>query len=417
MRIWSLGVWCSLLVCGACADAVPPLTFDIRALTTAGTNPFDGDNEFDRVRIRVQQEGSEVVNLESPVSGTFDLSTSFESLSAPTRVRLELEGETDLHGAPPIFAPGASQGVVRFAVGVPSTCERVDGFDRETREGASYARIDTFILGAGGDGSDSVWIFDLLRLATTELEPLPSAGATTSTRLGSSSALIVGEIVGEDAAAYRYDLSVNPDRDTRVAALMLHEGANETTALLTRSNGGALAVGPGEGFSLVAPDGRVISGTMDEERTRPALVEIGGSLLIIGGNTQGALFEVVDVDRAETTPMGDAVLPSSVAALHVDDGVWLLHADGTTSVLTGCPSCDVRPGDDVIPGVGGARHVAIDGMLFSVDAGSDGPSRQPFASLTEASVPRALFAYESDIVFVADAEGAQLCFPDTLAAL
>ena len=414
----SLWVVCGLVglsvLSGGCADAVAPLTFDIRAFTTAGTDPFAAeDANFTRVRIRVQQEGSEVVNLESATAGTFDLSTSFESLSAPTRVRLELEGDPPLHGAPPLFAPGASQGVVHFAVGAPSSCERVAGFDRDSAEGASYARIDTFILGAGGTASASVWIFDLLRLATTELDPLPSPGPSVSTRLGTSSALIINE-----TAAYRYDLAVDPSRDERVAELVLHDGADHTTALLTRSNGGALAVGPGRGLSLIAPDGRVIRGQMPFPRTRPGLVELGGSLFIFGGNTEGALFEVVDVDRGSTTSMGEGLLPPSVGALNVDGTVWLLHDDDTSSVLRNCPACEVSEGR-TSASVVGQSHLVSDGMLSTVLPAAS-PASEPPRLMRWASplaAPRALFAYESGMVFLADAEGAQLCFPSVLSPL
>ncbi|MFT5357359.1 MAG: hypothetical protein ACI9KE_004593 [Polyangiales bacterium] len=394
---------------------MPGLTFDIRALTTAGTDPFADGAEFDRVRIRIKQEDSQVINLEALTAGTFDLSASFDSLSAPTRVRLELEGDFPLHGAPPIFAPGTSQGIVRFAVGAPSSCERVDGFDRDSAEGASYSRIDTFILGAGGRDSNSVWIFDLLRLATTELDPLPDAGRTASTRLGSSSALIISET----HAAFRYDLAVDPNRDDRIARLELHDDADHTTALLTRENGGALAVGPGMEFSLIAPDGRVITGPMSVARDRPGLVELGGSLFIFGGNTEGALFEIVDVDRGTTTPMGDAILPPSVGALNVDGTVWLLHEDDTSSVLRGCPACEVAPGPETSAAVAGSTHLVTAGMLSTVLPGPIPPDQQPSLRPLASPLipPRALFAYESDIVFLADDEGAQLCFPLDLAPL
>lgn len=397
---------------------MPALTFDIRALTTAGEDPFVDADTFDRVRIRVKQEDSEIISLEAATAGTFDLSTSFESLSAPTQVRLELEGDEPLHGAPPLFAPGASQGVVRFAVGSPSSCERVDGFDRDSTEGASFTRIDTFILGSGGD-SNSVWIFDLLRLATIELDPLPSEGPTVSARLGASSAVIINE-----TGAYRYDLGVDPNQSDRVTELALHIGANASTALLTRENGGVLAVGPGEGFSLIAPDGRIILGDeMSVARTRPGLVELNGQLLIFGGNTEGALFEIVDVDRGETTAMGEGALPPSVGALTVEGSVWLLHDDDTSSVLHGCPaSCDVT--EDATSGLLAAgRHIITDGMLFAVLPEPVALGELPRLELLASPVtplvtpPRALFAYESGIVFLADDEGAQLCFPRVLAPL
>ncbi|MFK8002779.1 MAG: hypothetical protein AB8H86_24560 [Polyangiales bacterium] len=416
MRTWTFGLWCSVLLCGACADAVPALTFDIRALTTAGEDPFVDADSFDRVRIRVKQQDSQVITLEAATAGTFDLSTSFESLSAPTRVRLELEGDNPLHGAPPVFAPGASQGVVRFAVGAPSSCERVDGFDRDS-DGASFTRIDTFILGAGGQDSSSVWIFDLLRLATTELDPLPSEGPTVSTRLGASSALIIN-----DSGAYRYDLGVDPSQDDRVAELALHQGADHTTALLTRENGGVLAVGPGLGFSLIAPDGRVILGDdLATARTRPGLVEIGGSPFIFGGNADGALFEIVDVDRGETTPMGDGTLPSSAGALNVDGTVWLIHDDDTSSVIRGCPACEMPEAGPANSGVVvGATHLITAGMLSAVPLEEalppgQAPTLDPVAS--PLTPPRAVFAYESGIVFLADDEGAQLCFPGDLSPL
>lgn len=395
---------------------MPALTFDIRALTTAGEDPF-ADEGFARVRIRVQQEDSDIVNLEAATAGTFDLSTSFESLSAPTRVRLELIGDDPLHGAPPLFAPGASQGAVRFAVGRPSTCERVAGFDHESAE-ASFSRIDTFILGVSGTGG--VWIFDLLRLATTELDPLPSEGATTSTRLGTSSAVIIN-----DVGAYRYDLGVDPSQDDRVTVLDLAEhDADHTTALLTRQNGGVLAVGPGDRFSLIAPDGRVIEGQMSVARTRPGLVELNGQLLIFGGNTEGALFEVVDVDRGVTTPMGDGTLPPSVGALNVDGTVWLVHDDSTSSVIQSCPAnCEVSPGPSTDGVVAGASHLITDGMLSAVAQETVPAGEQPALEFVASPLtplltpPHALFAYESGIVFVADDEGAQLCFPDELNAL
>lgn len=396
---------------------MPALTFDIRALTTAGEDPFVDVDTFDRVRIRVKQEDSEIISLEAATAGTFDLSTSFDSLSAPTQVRLELEGEEPLHGAPPLFAPGASQGAVRFAVGAREQCERVDGFDRDSTEGASFTRIDTFILGSGGD-SNSVWIFDLLRLATIELDPLPSEGPTTSTRLGSSSAVIIN-----DTGAYRYDLGVDPNQSDRATELTLHMGANASTALLTRENGGVLAVGPGEEFSLIAPDGRIILGRMDFARTRPGLIELNGQLFIFGGNTEGALFEIVDVDRGETTAMGDGVLPPSVGALNVEGTVWLLHDDDTSSVLQGCPaSCDVS--EEATSGLLAAgRHIITDGMLFVVLPEPVAQGELPRLELLARTVtplvtpPRALFAYESGIVFLADDEGAQLCFPRVLAPL
>ena len=397
---------------------------------------------FDSVTVEVAQEGRPITRVTRRLDGALDLPLELGSLSAPTRVRVRLDGPEPWVGAPPTFVPLAAAGLLRVIVGPTGRCAIVPEAELPRAvEQPATARVETFALIAGGreaDGpSTAVSFVDLLRFYSDDLDPLTlGSGVGRAASLGFERA-----VVATEGGTLLYDLADAEARNTPLGPV--HAGAGPASAVVSRP-GGAVVLGgedrdgPVAGVTWVFEDGRALTSEMQVARRRPAATALGNFVVVAGGAAGPPFAEVLNASTQQSVPVAydDGV---RIGALLVRDGdaLWVVggvDAEGTlrqdTVQLLGCPSAcraesgppwtTARAGAVFADGylVGGDRRV--EALTFRAGVWTVEPAfelqasrRDPFAAVFESGVLVVLGGASEE----GPRRDVELCWPSTLTPL
>ena len=284
------------LLCAAavgCNDDVVQFVFQASIVDGDNGNPVAG-TDADTLRIEIAQGELPIREFEFPISdGQFDATLEFASLSALTRLRIQLEGPTtDLITAPPWFVPSVTNGFLKVVAAGPSSCTAVS-FNTMKAPRANFGMVPsgTFALVVGGTTPDNEQIeyFDALEWQSRLFEAdfsLSFLGETRAATVGQGQILVLPA----DAAPFIFNMLDATDRITQV---VLHSGAGPQSALVSVPGLGAMVIG-GEaggaaraGVSLVKLDGVVTSLQLSEPRAGAVAAALGEDVLVVGGDADG----------------------------------------------------------------------------------------------------------------------------------
>ncbi|MBT8470402.1 MAG: hypothetical protein KJN97_16775 [Deltaproteobacteria bacterium] len=286
-----LGLLC--VAAFSCKESVGSFVFEARIVDGQNGNPVAG-TDATALRIGIQEGELPAQEYAYPITdGDFQALLEFDLFTRPTRIRVEMTGETtELVSASPTFIPTASAGLLRVVAAAPSSCERVT-FNLLEAPRAFFAmvRSGTFALVAGGTGpsDEQLEFFDLLewesRLFVEDFS-VSELGATRAVSIDEAEILVVSD----NTSPFIFNM-LDPDR--RIAPVFLHNGAGPRSALVSVPGVGAMVIGGelgGEGqsgVSLVAPGGDVTPLELSTPRSGPAATALGADVLVVGGNAEG----------------------------------------------------------------------------------------------------------------------------------
>jgi len=359
-RIVLLGLL--LVAAFSCQESVAPFVFEARIVDGQNGNPAAG-TDATALRIGIQEAELPAQEYQYPITdGDFEAVLEFGVFTRPTRIRVEIAGETtELLSASPAFVPTASAGLLRVVTAAPSSCERVT-FDLLEAPRAFFAmvRSGTFALIAGGTASsdEQIEFFDLL-----EWESRLFAEDLSVTDLGETRAASIDEaeilVLPSNAEPFIFNM-LDPSR--RIAPVDLHSGAGPRSALVSVAGVGAMVIGGELGgearseVSLVAPGGEVVSLRLSKPRSGPAATALGANVLVVGGDPDGDAELLLD-GSATGQPVGGVMDGVREGGLLVGDGesraLLLGGTDAEDAVrqdslrFDGCPSaCASGAGPD-----------------------------------------------------------------------
>ena len=277
----------------SCKESAATFVFEARIVDGQNGNPAAG-TDATALRIGIQEGELPAQQYEYPITdGDFEALLEFEVFSGPTRIRVEISGETtELLSASPAFVPSASAGLLRVVTAAPSSCERVT-FDllEAPRAFFGMVRSGTFALIAGGTGpsDEQIEFFDLLewesRLFTEDLS-VSDLGETRAASIDEAEILVLPS----NATPFIFNML---DASRRIVPVVLHSGAGPRSALVSVPGVGAMVIGGELGgeaqseVSLVAPGGEVTSLQLSKPRSGPAATALGADVLVVGGDAEG----------------------------------------------------------------------------------------------------------------------------------
>jgi len=277
----------------SCKESVARFVFEARIVDGQNGNPAAG-TDATALRIGIQEGELPAQEYAYPITdGDFEALLEFGVFTRPTRIRVEMTGETtELLSASPAFVPTASAGLLRVVAAAPSSCERVT-FNLLEAPRAFFAmvRSGTFALIAGGTGlsDEQIEFFDLLewesRLFMEDFS-VSVLGATRAVSIDESEILVVSS----NTTPFIFNM-LDPSR--RIAPVFLHNGAGPRSALVSVPGVGAMVIGGelrGEAqseASLVVPGGDATRLQLSSPRSGPAATALGADVLVVGGNAEG----------------------------------------------------------------------------------------------------------------------------------
>ncbi|MGB5366225.1 MAG: hypothetical protein WBM75_06720 [Polyangiales bacterium] len=314
-----------LVAAFACKESVARFVFQARIVDGQNGNPAAG-TDATALRIGIQEGELPAQAYEYPITdGDFEALLEFGVFTRPTRIRVEIAGETtDLLSASPAFVPTASAGLLRVVAAAPSSCERVT-FNLLEAPRAFFAmvRSGTFALIAGGTApsDEQIEFFDLLewesRLFTEDLS-VTDLAETRAASIDEAEILVLPS----NAEPFIFNM-LDPSR--RIARVDLHIGAGPRSALVSVPGVGAMVIGGELGgeaqseVSLVAPGGEVTSLQLSTPRSGPAATALGADVLVVGGNPEGDAELLLD-GSATGQPVAGVMDGVREGALLVSDG-------------------------------------------------------------------------------------------------
>jgi hypothetical protein len=315
------------------------------------------------LRIGIEESELPVEEYEYPITdGEFEALLEFKAFTRPTRIRVQIEGETtELLTAPPVFVPSASRGFLRVVTAAPSSCERVT-FDLLEAPRAFFGMVPsgTFALIAGGTtaSDEQLEFFDALEWESRlfmEDFVLSDLGETRAASIDEAEILVLPS----NAPPFIFNMV---DVTQRITPVLLHNGAGPRSALVSVPGVGAMVIGgelAGEAqsaVSLVEPEGQVTSLELSAPRSGPAATALGSDVLVVGGDPEGTAEVLI---TAEALMGGDAMghpidgVMDGVreAALLVGDGesraLWIGGTDATDTLRQDTVRFDDCPGSCV----------------------------------------------------------------------
>ncbi|MDH3817289.1 MAG: hypothetical protein OES21_01670, partial [Myxococcales bacterium] len=245
----------------ACNESSARFVFEARIVDGQNGNPAAG-TDATTLLIGIQEGELPAQEYEYPITdGDFEALLEFALFSRPTRIRVEIEGETtQLLSAPPAFVPAVSGGILRVVTAAPSSCERVT-FDLLEAPRAFFGMVQsgTFALVVGGTSpsEEQVEFLDLLewesRLFSEEIV-LADLGATRAASIDEAEILVLPSNTGP----FIFNMF---DTTSRITPVELPNGAGPRSALVSIPGVGAMVIGgefAGEAQStvtLVEPGG------------------------------------------------------------------------------------------------------------------------------------------------------------------
>ena len=337
----------------ACNESSARFVLEARIVDGQNGNPAAG-TDATTLRIGIQEGELPAQEYEYPITdGDFDALLEFALFTRPTRIRVEIEGETtELLTAPPAFVPAASDGILRVVTAAPSSCERVT-FDllEAPRAFFGMVRSGTFALIVGGTGrsEEQVEFLDLLewesRLFSEDIV-LADLGATRAASIDEAEILVLPSNTGP----FIFNMF---DVTRRITPVKLPNGAGPRSALVSIPGVGAMVIGgefAGEAQSavtLVEPGGDVTSLQLSEARSGPAATALGTDVLVVGGDAAGTAEALID-GAAVGQPVPGVMDGVREAGLLVGDGesraLWIGGTNAAdilrqdTIRFDGCPN-------------------------------------------------------------------------------
>ena len=309
----------------ACQESSAPFVFEARIVDGQNGNPAAG-TDATTLRIGIQEGELPAQEYEYPITdGDFDALLEFALFTRPTRIRVEIEGETtELLSAPPAFVPAVSSGILRVVTAAPSSCERVT-FDLLEAPRAFFGMVQsgTFALVVGGTSpsEEQVEFLDLLewesRLFSEDIV-LADLGATRAASIDEAEILVLPSNTGP----FIFNMF---DVTRRITPVELPNGAGPRSALVSIPGVGAMVIGgefAGEAQSavtLVEPGGDVTSLQLSEARSGPAATALGTDVLVVGGDAAGTAEVLID-GAAVGQPVAGVMDGVREAGLLVGDG-------------------------------------------------------------------------------------------------
>ena len=309
----------------ACKESSARFVFEARIVDGQNGNPAAG-TDATTLRIGIQEGELPAQEYEYPITdGDFDALLEFALFTRPTRIRVEIEGETtELLSAPPAFVPAVSSGILRVVTAAPSSCERVT-FDLLEAPRAFFGMVQsgTFALVVGGTSpsEEQVEFLDLLewesRLFSEDIV-LADLGATRAASIDEAEILVLPSNTGP----FIFNMV---DVTRRITPVELPNGAGPRSALVSIPGVGAMVIGgefAGEAQSavtLVEPGGDVTSLQLSEARSGPAATALGTDVLVVGGDAGGTAEVLLD-GAAVGQPVAGVMDGVREAGLLVGDG-------------------------------------------------------------------------------------------------
>jgi hypothetical protein len=315
------------------------------------------------LRIGIEESELPVEEYEYPITdGEFEALLEFKAFTRPTRIRVQIEGETtELLTAPPVFVPSASRGFLRVVTAAPSSCERVT-FDLLEAPRAFFGMVPsgTFALIAGGTtaSDEQLEFFDALEWESRlfmEDFVLSDLGETRAASIDEAEILVLPS----NAPPFIFNMV---DVTQRITPLLLHNGAGPRSALVSVPGVGAMVIGgelAGEAqsaVSLVEPEGQVTSLELSAPRSGPAATALGSDVLVVGGDPEGTAEVLITAEAlmggdATGHPIDGVMDGVREAALLVGDGesraLWIGGTDATDTLRQDTVRFDDCPGSCV----------------------------------------------------------------------
>ncbi len=315
------------------------------------------------LRIGIEESELPVEEYEYPITdGEFEAFLEFKAFTRPTRIRVQIEGETtELLTAPPVFVPSASRGFLRVVTAAPSSCERVT-FDLLEAPRAFFGMVPsgTFALIAGGTtaSDEQLEFFDALEWESRlfmEDFVLSDLGETRAASIDEAEILVLPS----NAPPFIFNMV---DVTQRITPVLLHNGAGPRSALVSVPGVGAMVIGgelAGEAqsaVSLVEPEGQVTSLQLSAPRSGPAATALGSDVLVVGGDPEGTAEVLITAEAlmggdATGHPIDGVMDGVREAALLVGDGesraLWIGGTDATDTLRQDTVRFDDCPGSCV----------------------------------------------------------------------
>jgi hypothetical protein len=315
------------------------------------------------LRIGIEESELPVEEYEYPITdGEFEALLEFKAFTRPTRIRVQIEGETtELLTAPPVFVPSASRGFLRVVTAAPSSCERVT-FDLLEAPRAFFGMVPsgTFALIAGGTtaSDEQLEFFDALEWESRlfmEDFVLSDLGETRAASIDEAEILVLPS----NAPPFIFNMV---DVTQRITPVLLHNGAGPRSALVSVPGVGAMVIGgelAGEAqsaVSLVEPEGQVTSLELSAPRSGPAATALGSDVLVVGGDPEGTAEVLITAEAlmggdATGHPIDGVMDGVREAALLVGDGesraLWIGGTDATDTLRQDTVRFDDCPGSCV----------------------------------------------------------------------
>ena len=337
----------------ACNESSARFVFEARIVDGQNGNPAAG-TDATTLRIGIQEGELPAQEYEYPITdGDFDALLEFALFTRPTRIRVEIEGETtELLTAPPAFVPAVSDGILRVVTAAPSSCERVT-FDLLEAPRAFFGMVQSgtfaFVVGGTGPSEEQVEFLDLLewesRLFLEDIV-LADLGATRAASIDEAEILVLPS----NTRPFIFNMF---DVTRRITPVELHNGATTRSALVSIPGVGAMVIGgefAGEAQSavtLVGPGGDVTSLRLSKGRSGPAATALGTDVLVVGGDAQGTAEVLID-GAAVGQPVAGVMDGVREAGLLVGDGesraLWMGGTNAAdilrqdTIRFDGCPN-------------------------------------------------------------------------------
>lgn len=371
----------------ACNDNVQQFVFQAVILDGEGGNPAAG-TDATTLRVGIQEGEITAREYEYPITdGGFEGALEFTIFTAPTRIRVEIEGATtELLTAPPTFLPAASAGFLRVVAAAPSSCETVT-FNTMQAPRAFFGMVQsgTFALLAGGTSSPDAQVeyLDALEWESHLFEEdfsLSELGETRAASIDEGKILVLPS----NASPFIFDM-LTPSR--RITAVILHNGAGPRSALVSVPGLGAMVIGgeisgtPQSAVSLVEPEGEVVSLQLSVPRSGPQATPLGMDVLVAGGDGEGTaeiLLEGASVGQPVAGVMDGVREAGQLVGNGADRALWIGGVDATQTVrqdtlrFDDCPaSCVSSAG----PTWTSARLAALQPQRSQLLIGGEGSSQ------------------------------------------